>query len=218
MLGTALWIAAAVGFSVAACSASSMRYGHSAMKLHDCQVSALYYFITSGVTLSSRLVVVAGLERPDLPRPYTRDTDRRRCRFLFRELHHKQVPGLFWARRKQGPFLMKKIHLSQYDDSTWELPSFDEVQYGEKDHEYALVIPVINEGNRIQRQPQRILGAELPVDVIVADGGSNDGSLDPDYMREVNVTTVLIKTGPGKLSAQLRMAYAWCIRQVIKGS
>ena len=90
---------------------------------------------------------------------------------------------------------MKKIHLSQYDDSTWELPSFDEVQYGEKDHEYALVIPVINEGNRIQRQLQRILHAELPVDVIVADGGSNDGSLDPDYMREVNVTTVLLRPG-----------------------
>ena len=112
---------------------------------------------------------------------------------------------------------MKKIHLSQYNDSTWELPSFDGVQYGEKDHEYALVIPVINEGNRIQRQLQRILHAELPVDVIVADGGSNDGSLDPDYMREVNVTTVLIKTGPGKLSAQLRMAYAWCIRQGYQG-
>lgn len=112
---------------------------------------------------------------------------------------------------------MNKIHLSQYDDSTWELPSFDEVQYREKHHEYALVIPVINEGNRIQEQLQRILHAELPVDVIVADGGSNDGSLDPDYMREVNVTAVLTKTGPGKLSAQLRMAYAWCIRQGYQG-
>jgi hypothetical protein len=50
---------------------------------------------------------------------------------------------------------MNKIHLSQYDDSTWELPSFDEVQYREKHHEYALVIPVINEGNRIQEQLQR---------------------------------------------------------------
>src|SRR6056297_3194662 len=103
---------------------------------------------------------------------------------------------------------MNKIHVSQYEDSTWELPSFDAVPYGEKQHEYALVIPVINEGERIREQLQRILQAELPVDVIIADGGSNDGSLDPDYMREVNVTAVLTKTGPGKLSAQLRMAYA----------
>lgn len=106
---------------------------------------------------------------------------------------------------------MKKIQLSQYDDSTWELPSFDEAQYGEKRNEYALVIPVINEGNRIREQLQRIRDADLLVDVIVADGGSNDGSLDPDYMREVAVTAVLTKTGPGKLSAQLRMAYAWCL-------
>lgn len=112
---------------------------------------------------------------------------------------------------------MKVIRYPQYTDDSWELPSFDEAQYCEKHHEYALVIPVINEGERIQEQLQRILHAELPVDVIVADGGSNDGSLDPDYMREMKVTAVLIKTGPGKLSAQLRVAYAWCIRKGYQG-
>ena len=105
----------------------------------------------------------------------------------------------------------KKVY--QFDDSNWELPCFEQEQYGEKQHKYALVIPVINEGERIRNQLQRIRQAELPVDVIIADGGSNDGSLDPDYMREVNVTSVLTKTGPGKLSAQLRMAYAWCLRE-----
>lgn len=112
---------------------------------------------------------------------------------------------------------MSGIHLSHYDDSGWELPDFDETQYGEKRHDYALVIPVINEGQRIQEQLQRIFRAELPVDVIIADGGSTDGSLEADYMREVNVAAVLTKTGPGKLSAQLRMAYAWCIRQGYQG-
>lgn len=112
---------------------------------------------------------------------------------------------------------MNKIHLNRFDDSAWELPSFDEVQYGEKTHEYALVIPVINEGERIRAQLHRIFHAELPVDVIIADGGSSDGSLDPNYMRDVHVTAVLTKTGPGKLSAQLRIAYAWCIRKGYKG-
>ena len=112
---------------------------------------------------------------------------------------------------------MNVIRYSQYTDDGWELPSFDEAQYGEKHHKYALVIPVINEGERIQEQLQRIFHAELPVDVIVADGGSNDGSLDPDYMRQVNVTAVLTKTGPGKLSAQLRMAYAWSLREKYTG-
>lgn len=112
---------------------------------------------------------------------------------------------------------MDTIYLSQFDDSTWELPNFDEVQYREKYHDYALVIPVINEGNRIREQLQRIRDAELLVDVIVADGGSNDGSLDPDYIGKMNVTAVLTKTGPGKLSAQLRMAYAWCLREGYTG-
>lgn len=112
---------------------------------------------------------------------------------------------------------MTKTHLPQYDDSTWEFPSFDEVQYSKKKHEYALVIPVINEGKRIQEQLLRIRNADLSVDVIIADGGSNDGSLDAYYMRKVNVTVVLTKTGLGKLSAQLRMAYAWCIRQGYQG-
>lgn len=108
---------------------------------------------------------------------------------------------------------MTKINLPQLNDRSWELPSFDTTPYDKKRHNYALVIPVINEGHRIRKQLQRIHQAGLQVDVIVADGGSNDGSLDPDYMREVAVTAVLTKTGPGKLSAQLRMAYAWCLRE-----
>ncbi len=91
------------------------------------------------------------------------------------------------------------------------------MQYATKQHQYALVIPVINEGERIREQLQRIHHAKLLVDVIIADGGSTDGSLDPSYMDEVAVTAVLTKTGEGKLSAQLRIAYAWCLRKGYRG-
>lgn len=99
----------------------------------------------------------------------------------------------------------------------WELPAFDCATFAEACHTYALVIPVINEGDRIRGQLQRIHDAKLPVDVVVADGGSTDGSLDPEFLASVNVHAVLTKTGPGKLSAQLRMAYAWCLRAGYKG-
>jgi putative flippase GtrA len=63
ILGTPLWIAAAVGFSVAACGNYLLHevwtFRHETSRLSSKR--ALYYFITSGVTLSSRLVVVAGL-------------------------------------------------------------------------------------------------------------------------------------------------------------
>lgn len=103
------------------------------------------------------------------------------------------------------------------DDAAWEVPAHQVALHGPRRHAHALVIPVINEGERIRGQLRRIAAAGLPVDVVIADGGSTDGSLDPDFMREVGVRAVLTKSGPGKLSAQLRMAYAWCLRQGYAG-
>jgi hypothetical protein len=103
------------------------------------------------------------------------------------------------------------------DDAAWEVPAHEVALYAPRTHRHALVIPVINEGERIRGQLRRIAAAGLPVDVVIADGGSTDGSLDADFMGEVGVRAVLTKTGPGKLSAQLRMAYAWCLRQGYAG-
>ena len=99
----------------------------------------------------------------------------------------------------------------------WELPDFDCATFADASHAYALVIPVINEGERIRGQLQRIRDAKLPVDVVIADGGSTDGSLDPEFLASMNVHAVLTKKGPGRLSAQLRIAYAWCLRAGYKG-
>jgi glycosyltransferase involved in cell wall biosynthesis len=103
------------------------------------------------------------------------------------------------------------------NDTDWEVPTHEVQLYGDKRHDYALVIPVINEGQRIRGQLERIAAAGLAVDVIVADGGSDDDSLNPDFIRTVPVRAVLVKTGPGRLSAQLRMAYAWCLREGYDG-
>lgn len=103
------------------------------------------------------------------------------------------------------------------DDRDWDVPAHGIALYAPRRHKHALVIPVINEGARIRGQLARIAAASLPVDVVIADGGSTDGSLDADFMAEVGVRAVLTKTGPGKLSAQLRMAYAWCLRQGYAG-
>jgi dolichol-phosphate mannosyltransferase len=103
------------------------------------------------------------------------------------------------------------------DDSTWQVPAFTIVDFDKRKHDYALVIPVINEGSRIRAQLERIRDQQLPIDVIIADGGSTDGSLADDFIRQVNVRALLTKTGDGKLSAQLRMAYAWCLREGYKG-
>ncbi|WP_217644030.1 glycosyltransferase family 2 protein [Sulfitobacter marinus] len=97
------------------------------------------------------------------------------------------------------------------------MPSFELAKYDDRRHAHALVIPVINEGERIRAQLMRIRDANLDVDVIVADGGSSDGSLEADFVSGAGVRAVLVKTGQGKLSAQLRMAYAWCLREGYEG-
>lgn len=104
-----------------------------------------------------------------------------------------------------------------YNDSDWEIPTHEVALYSEKRERHALVIPVINEGARIRGQLLRTMAANLPVDVVVADGGSTDGSLDADFVSGAGVRAVLTKTGPGKLSSQLRMAYAWCLQEGYEG-
>ncbi|MFO6445687.1 glycosyltransferase family 2 protein [Erythrobacter sp. NE805] len=103
------------------------------------------------------------------------------------------------------------------DDADWQVPAHETARYAPRRHAHALVIPVINEGERIRGQLLRIQAVGLPVDVIIADGGSTDGSLDHEFVAQAGVRAVLTKTGPGKLSAQLRMAYAFALREGYAG-
>ncbi len=100
---------------------------------------------------------------------------------------------------------------------TRDVPAFEVLVLGPRRHDHALVIPVINEGDRIRRQLSAIHQASPAVDVVIADGGSTDGSLDPVFLRQIGVRARLVKTGPGRLSAQLRMAYAWCLDEAYAG-
>ena len=98
-----------------------------------------------------------------------------------------------------------------------ELPPFEANVFASRRHAHALVIPVINEGERIRGQLGRIAAASPRTDVIIADGGSTDGSLDPAFLKATGVRALLVKQGPGKLSAQLRMAYSWCLDEGYAG-
>lgn len=103
--------------------------------------------------------------------------------------------------------------MTKADDTHWEIPAHDAAAFSPRMAPYALVIPVLNEGERIRRQIRAIAGLPKRPDVIIADGGSTDGSLDHGFLRDHGVRVLLTKTGPGKLSAQLRMAYAYCLRE-----
>ncbi|KQP46292.1 glycosyltransferase family 2 protein [Pseudorhodoferax sp. Leaf274] len=107
----------------------------------------------------------------------------------------------------------------QADRSTWQVPSMEVVLWQGRQHRWCVVIPVINEGPRIRSLLSRM--AELRIagvaDILIVDGGSKDGSLERSMLLEFHVRGLIVKTGPGKLSAQLRCAYAFALDQGYEG-
>lgn len=103
--------------------------------------------------------------------------------------------------------------------STWQVPAFEIYFWRGRQRDYCVVIPVINEGKRIRSLLERMfaLGTGKQADIIIVDGGSTDGSLDQGFLESRDVKALLVKTGPGKLSAQLRCAYAFALDQGYRG-
>ena len=101
----------------------------------------------------------------------------------------------------------------------WQVPEYLTVFWLEKRFPYCVVIPVINEGQRISNLLTRMaaLGVDRSTDIIIVDGGSTDGSMNQDTLRANGVRGLLLKTGRGKLSAQLRCAYSFALEQGYEG-
>ncbi len=99
----------------------------------------------------------------------------------------------------------------------WQAPEFFALELAPRKARWCVCIPVINEGERIQRQLERMRPFARDLDVAIADGGSTDGALGEEYLRTTIVRALLTKTGPGRLSAQMRMAMAWGMEQGYEG-
>jgi dolichol-phosphate mannosyltransferase len=99
----------------------------------------------------------------------------------------------------------------------WQFPDFTVQEFASKRHKYAVCVFVINEGEKVQKQLKNMIAFSDDVDIIIADGGSTDGSLESDFLKSVKVRTLLTKTGPGKLSAQMRMAFAYAMHEGYEG-
>lgn len=103
--------------------------------------------------------------------------------------------------------------------ASWQVPAFETLFWAGRQHPWCVVIPVINEGERIKSQLARMSALKIDsfADIIIVDGGSSDGSLAPESLQKNGVRGLLLKTGPGKLSAQLRCAYAFALDQGYEG-
>lgn len=101
----------------------------------------------------------------------------------------------------------------------WHVPDMEAKLWLGKQHPYCVVIPVINEGERIMSLLKRMEANRIPAiaDVIIVDGGSTDGSLEIVALKQMGVRGLVVKIGRGKLSAQLRCAYAFALDHGYEG-
>ncbi len=112
---------------------------------------------------------------------------------------------------EKDPSLIKR------NNPEWEVPDFTVESFIKKSNKYCICVFVINEGERIQKQLEEMSKYSDLIDIVVADGGSSDGSLESDFLRSQNVRALLTKKSKGKLSAQMRMAFAWSLNEGYEG-
>lgn len=99
------------------------------------------------------------------------------------------------------------------------VPKFECIEYEKKSKEYVVLIPIINEGERIIKELKRAYKHRVSnhADIVICDGGSTDGCTEESRLRKLNVNTLLVKQDSGKQGAQLRMGIWWALQREYKG-
>ena len=98
-----------------------------------------------------------------------------------------------------------------------QVPAFNATSLRPRATRHCIIVPVLDEGERILRQLRRMAPLSGLADTIIADGGSRDGSVTAERMGPLGVRAILVKSGPGRLSAQMRMAMSWSLDEGYEG-
>lgn len=98
-----------------------------------------------------------------------------------------------------------------------QAPAYEVREFAPKRSDYCVCIFVINEGEKLHKQLGRMKHLADRIDIVLADGGSTDGSTERERLEAQGVNTCLVKTGPGKLGSQMRMAFDWALSRGYEG-
>lgn len=99
------------------------------------------------------------------------------------------------------------------------VPRFACEEYAGKTKDYAVLIPIINEGDRIYKELYRAKKHQISqyADLIICDGGSTDGCTEEKKLKKLEVNTLLVKQDEGKQGTQLRMGIWWAMQRGYQG-
>jgi len=121
-----------------------------------------------------------------------------------------------FARRVLGSRSMRESGSNPAIDWS-EFPSFSKHEFHSKRSTYSIVIPILNEGQRILAQLERL--RELPdtPDIVLVDGSSTDGSTEPQRLSQLGVRTLLTTERRG-LGNALRLGLAHVLSDGYRGA
>jgi dolichol-phosphate mannosyltransferase len=91
-----------------------------------------------------------------------------------------------------------------------DVPHFVIERYREKSSDYCLIAIVWNEGDRIRRQIERMAAWSSEVDLIIVDGGSDDGSLEKDHLFDHGISA-LVSVNERGLGTGVRAAISYAL-------
>src|SRR5258708_31700931 len=102
-------------------------------------------------------------------------------------------------------------------NSRKEIPKHKTTEFKEKNSQYCVCIPIINEGEKIKKQLVGMKSLSKIIDILVLDGGSTDGSTEHKFLKANGVRALLVKQEIGWQSTQLRMGIFYGLSQGYEG-
>lgn len=100
---------------------------------------------------------------------------------------------------------------------SWQLPNYQIHQFKKKHSKYCICIPVLNEGEKLKKQLNRIAPYSKIIDIIIADWGSTDKSTSKIFLKKNKIRALLILKSQGSQGTQLRMGFSYALKQGYAG-
>ena len=91
------------------------------------------------------------------------------------------------------------------------MPKFECFEYEKRKKDYVVLIPIINEGERIKKELQRAAKYKVSeyADIVICDGGSSDGCTEESKLKSLQVNTGCRQTGRSASNGHMVGFAAW---------
>jgi dolichol-phosphate mannosyltransferase len=89
-------------------------------------------------------------------------------------------------------------------------------EFEDRKSRLAVIIPILNQGDVILTQLQRMQKANLKLDIVLCDGDSSDGSTNVSRLQSLGVRTLLVTNQAG-LGTALRLGFSYAMDEGYEG-